>query len=84
MDTLHDRIRNIVALLPEGEVTIKFREQPKIKPPRRRPSIKNKSQRSDYMKEYMHEYREEKGKDYQKMPDKVKKWRRRKRKALKD
>ena len=82
MNTIHSHIRDIVALLPEGEVTFKFREQPKIKPPRRRPSIKNKSQRSDYMKEYMHEYRGEKGKDYQKMPDKVKKWRRRQRKQM--
>lgn len=65
-----------------GDAVKKFRPNPKIKPPRRQPSTKNKSQRSDYMKEYMREYRGD-GKDYQKVPDKVKKWRRKQKKKFK-
>lgn len=51
----------------EGEPIKKFLPSPKKKPPRRRPMVENKSNRSDYMKEYMTEYRGE-GKDYQKVP----------------
>jgi hypothetical protein len=67
----------------QGDMVKKFIPPPKQKPPRRRPAIKNKSNRSDYMKEYMTEYRGE-GKDYQKVPDKVKKFRIEQRKRLKE
>lgn len=62
----------------EGEPIRKFRGTPKEKPPRRNPSVMNKSNRSDYMKLYMKKYREE-GKDYQKIPERVKEWRKEKR-----
>ena len=75
-------IRQISAGM-DGEVTKKFVAPPKIKPPRRKPSVQNKSNRSDYMKDYMSDYRKEKGKDYQKMPQSVKKLRLEQRKRLK-
>jgi hypothetical protein len=68
----------------EGEVTKKYHATPEIKPPRRKPSVKNKSNRSDYMKNYMDDYRKEQGKDYQKAPDSIKKQRLEQRKRLKD
>lgn len=83
MDSLANRLREITALLPEGEVTKKPHFTPVIKPPRRNPSFKNKSNRSDYMKLYMKEYREE-GKDYQKAPEKVKEWRKKQRNQFKE
>lgn len=85
MHSLSDLLRSIQAFLdsPEGDVKKHFRESPKIKPPRRNPSIKNKSNREDYMKLYMREYREE-GKDYQKVPEKLKEWRREQKKKLKE
>jgi hypothetical protein len=67
----------------EGDMVKKFQPAPKQKPPRRQPAVKNKSNRSDYMKEYMTEYRGE-GKDYQKVPDKVKKFRAEQKKRLKE
>lgn len=68
----------------EGEVTHKPKATPKVKPKRRQPSYKNKTQQSTYMKEYMEDYRGEQGKDYQKVPDKVKKFRAEQRARLKE
>lgn len=65
----------------DGDVVKKYRAAPKIKPPRRRPSVQNVSDRSDYMEKYMTKYRED-GKDYQKVPDKAKKLRLEQRKRL--
>lgn len=77
MNTISNYLRSIISRLPapEGDVVKKFIPSPKVKPPRRTPSLKNKSNRSDYMKLYMRDYREE-GKDYQKLPEKVKEYRR--------
>lgn len=75
-------IHKIIADLEEGDVVKKFKIAPKIKPPRRNPDVKNKSNRTDYMKNYMQEYREE-GKDYQKIPEKVKEFRREQKKLKK-
>lgn len=72
-------IRKMATGMEEGEVIKKFKPAPKIKPPRREPDVKTKSNRSDYMKNYMKEYREE-GKDYQKVPEKVKEYRRKQKK----
>lgn len=69
---------------PEGDVVKKFFPAPKQKPPRRRPGVKNKSNRSDYMKEYMSDYRKEQGKDFQKTPSTVKKFRAEQKKRLKE
>jgi hypothetical protein len=41
----------------EGDPVKKFIPMPKKKPPRRKSLIKNKSNRSDYMKNYMEDYR---------------------------
>jgi hypothetical protein len=68
---------------PEGDVQKKVYEEPLIKPPRRNPAVNNKSNRSDYMKNYMQDYRGQ-GKDYQKMPGKVKHFRREQRKKFKE
>lgn len=67
---------------PEGEVKKKFVPSPNVKPPRRRPSGRNKSNRGDYMQKYMKKYRGE-GKDYQKIPENIKKMRRQQRKRIK-
>lgn len=83
MICLSNILRAIASGVPEGDIVIKFRESPKIKPPRRNPSTKNKSNRTDYMKTYMKEYREE-GKDYQKMPEKAKEMKREYLKKLKE
>jgi hypothetical protein len=72
------------AVEPEGEVVKKFLPTPKQKPPRRKPGVKNKSNRTDYMQQYMTEYRKDQGKDYQKIPDAVKKYRAEQRKRLKE
>ena len=78
-----DYILEIVAFLgsPEGEVVKKFNPTPEVKPKRRGPSFKNKSNRSDYFKQYMKEYRDN-GKDYQKVPDNIKEYRREQKKKL--
>ena len=76
-------IRNVSANL-EGEITKKYQAPPKIKPHRRRPSVHNKSNRSDYMKNYMTDYRKDQGKDYQKAPVSIKKQRAEQRKRLKE
>lgn len=68
-----------LATLPEGEVVKKFRPEPRVKPPRRRPSMMNKTDDAHYMRNYMREYQQE-GKGYQKVPEKVKEWRREQRK----
>lgn len=87
---MSNKARRIVAkflsggVSPEGDVVKKFFPAPKQKPPRRRPGIKNKSNRSDYMKEYMTDYRKEQGKDFQKTPDSVKRFRAEQRKRLKE
>lgn len=61
----------------------KFRPAPKFKPPRRRPAVQNKSDRSDYQTEYTREYREH-GKGYQKAPKPVKKWRMEQKRKLRE
>jgi hypothetical protein len=66
---------------PEGDVKTKYRPSPRVKPPRRQSPVKNKSNRSDYSTKYMREYRED-GKDYQKMPENLKKLRREQKKRL--
>jgi hypothetical protein len=81
-------ISNIIkSFLPDlndgGDIRKKFYTEPKIKPPRRNPSTMNKSDAPGYMKDYMKEYRGD-GKDYQKMPDKVKQYRREQRKKFRD
>jgi len=62
--SISELIKNLIASMNEneGEITVKLKPVPKIKPPRRNPSVKNKSNRTDYMKNYMKEYREN-GKD---------------------
>jgi len=82
MEALHNHIRVIAELA--GDVVFKAKPAPQVKAPRRRPSVQNKTQRSDYMKEYMTDYRKEKGKDYQKIPDKIKRLRREQKKRLKE
>jgi hypothetical protein len=82
--SVSESILEIVSFLdPEGEVVKKFNPTPKIKPKRRRPSFKNKSNRSDYFQQYMKEYREN-GNDYQKIPDKIKEYRRNQKKDLEE
>jgi hypothetical protein len=78
-----DQLKIIALELPEGDVQKKVYPEPLIKPPRRNPSVNNKSNRTDYMKNYMKDYREQ-GKDYQKVPDKVKQFRRQQRKRYKE
>jgi hypothetical protein len=74
-------IRHVMA----GEdIKKKFLKSPNIKPPRRKPSVMNESAQGDYMKNYMHDYRKEEGKDYQKVPPSVKKYRADQRKRLKE
>ena len=67
----------------DTDIKKKFRAAPKLKPPRRKPSIQNESDQHGYMKDYMQEYRGE-GKDYQKTPDKLKKFRSEQRKKIKE
>ena len=50
--SVSNQLREIESLLPEGDVKKKFWAPPEVKPPRRNPSVKNKSNRSDYMKNY--------------------------------
>ena len=83
MRTISEIVRNIGAGL-EGDVIVKFQPAPEIKPPRRTSPVKNKSNRTDYSQKYMQEYRKEKGKDYQKIPESVKEFRRLQREKLKD
>ena len=68
---------------PEGDVVKKFKPAPKVKPKRRRPSIQNESERSDYSQKYMQKYRDE-GKDYQKVPKVIKDYRRKQKKRLEE
>lgn len=81
--SIYERIRRFAKEISEGEVVVKFKAQPKIKPPRRKSPTQNESNRTDYMKIYMEEYRGEEGKDYQKMPDKIKELRKKQRKERK-
>ena len=80
--SVQELIRDFIAVLGESEVVKKFKPSPKIKPPRRRPDVQNKSNRSDYMKNYIREYRE-KGKDYQKIPERLKEYRKEKKRERK-
>lgn len=64
-------------------VVKKFQPVPKFKPPRRRPSFQNKSDRSNYQTEYTRKYRDQ-GKGYQKAPDAVKKWRMEQKRRLRE
>jgi len=73
----------VLATRPDGEVKKKPIPMPKIKPPRRNPAIKNVSSKPEYSREYMKEYREE-GKDYQKVPEEVSRFRREQKKRLKE
>jgi hypothetical protein len=84
LKSVASNIKNIAIAMdiPEGDITKKYYVEPKSKPPRRNPSVDNKSNRSDYSKNYMKDYREQ-GKDYQKVPDKVKEYRRNQRKKFK-
>lgn len=68
---------------PEGDVVFKKKRTPWIKPPRRNPSTSNKSNRSDYMQKYMKKYRDDEGKSYQKIPPKLKEFRKKQRQELK-
>lgn len=77
-------VANYIEAESNGDIVVKYIPPPKFKPPRRRPGIKNKSNRSDYMKEYMQDYRKDKGKDYQKVPTPIKKLRSEQRKRLKE
>ena len=82
--SIADTIRDIVvATLPDGEVKVKFRAKPKIKPPRRKSPIQNESNKPEYMRDYMKDRRQD-GEDYQKVPDKVKEFRRNQKKKLKE
>jgi len=67
----------------EGDVIVKFRPEPKIKPKRRRPGFQNKTQDPHYQRDYKRDdsYRD---RGYQKIPDKMKKWRAEQRRRLKD
>jgi len=80
---LADAIRDAADEL-SGDIVHKSRPTPKVKAPRRRPSFKNKSQRSDYMKNYMQDYRGDKGKDYQKKPQALKDFQREQREKVKE
>lgn len=80
--SIHEYIRKFAKDVPEGDVTKKFRAAPKVKPPRRKSPVQNKSNRTDYMQVYMEGYREE-GKDYQKMPQKIKDLRKKQKKEKK-
>ena len=82
MNSISNHLRDLCSALSEGDVVKKPLSQPHVKRPRRELSIKNKSNRTDYMKNYMEEYRED-GKDYQKVPEKVKEFRRKQRKKHK-
>ena len=75
----------LVAFLDEGdgEIVKKFNPEPTVKPRRRNPSFKNKSNKSDYFKNYMKEYRSE-GKDYQKSTDRIKEYRREQKKKIEE
>lgn len=81
--SIHEVIRHLVAEMAEGDVTKKFREEPKVKPPRRQPAVVNKSHRDDYSKNYMREYRQD-GKDYQKIPEKIKELHKKQKKKKKE
>ena len=80
---IHSYIRRIAMETPDGDVTKKFRAQPKVKPARRKPSVQNESSREDYMKEYMKDYRGE-GKDYQKLSPKIKELRKKQKQEKKE
>lgn len=78
-------IADIVRVLSydlDGDVKPRFLPSPGDKPKRRRPSVQNVSQRSDYMKQFMREYRGEKGKDYQRKPKPLKDFLRRQRERI--
>jgi hypothetical protein len=84
MKTIADLIRDIViATLPEGEIKVKFRARPKVKPPRRKSPVQNESSKPEYMRDYMKERRQD-GDDYQKKPDKIKELRKEQKKKIKE
>jgi len=77
-------IRDLVlATKPDGEIKKIHHPSPDVKPPRRQSPIKNVTSKPEYAREYMEEYREN-GKDYQKVPDEVRKFRREQKKRLKE
>jgi hypothetical protein len=77
-------LRDLASVISsEGDVKKIFRPTPKVKPPRRKPSIQNITQQEGYSTKKVKEFREEGG-DYQKMPDAVKKLRREQRKKLRE
>jgi len=77
-------IKDVVALMevPEGDTKQNIVPVSKFKPPRL-DATKTKSRKTDYFKNYMTERRDQ-GKDYQKMPDKVKQFRRDQKKKFKN
>ena len=76
-----DLLRIIATKTDPDVVVKKFRPAPGAKPARRRPTFQNLSDRSTYHRDYKRRQREE-GKDYQKVPEDVKTWRREQRKRL--
>lgn len=83
MVNLADIIRMIAAKADDDTITMPFRPEPESKPARRQPSFQNKSQHKNYQRDYKRKQKENGG-GYQKVPDKVKEWRREQRKTLKD
>ena len=82
MKTIANLIRGIsvrAVAEAEGDPVKKFIPMPKKKPPRRKSLIKNKSNRSDYMKNYMEEYRGD-----TKKPDNAKELQKEQQKRLKE
>jgi len=81
MVNLADILRMIAAKADDDTIVKPFRPEPKIKPARRRPSIRNKSHRKNYQRDYKRE-QQENGGGYHKVPDKVQEWRQEQRKQL--
>jgi hypothetical protein len=69
--------------MPDGDVQKKFTPNPQAKPRRRNPSFQNLSDRDDYHQNYQRDYRQQ-GKDYQRIPDGVKRLRQEQRKKIND
>lgn len=69
--------------VPFEDIKKKFRPSPEIKPPRRNPSVQNKTDSPAYMRTYMKERRED-GEDYQKVPSMIKELRKKQKQKLKE
>lgn len=81
--SIHECLQKFAQDLAEGDVVVKFKAMPKVKPPRRNNPVQNESNRSDYMQIYMRDYREE-GKDYQKKPDNMKEFKKKHKRKKKE